>query len=261
MTTPPPLKNPKRDFSNVEQSPDSYQKYHDELKAFITSSSESTAATVKQLIIEMKKNIASTVRELIDSEIKKLLDKISKLEEEGAQHSKDIASYSSSKQDLSARINQLEQDKLNNSIEITGICPAAMNSAKSAKEIASQVLSVYDVQNFKNAYKRQITTKTEQKKVLIVTFNSYGEKMDALNKKRTADMEKKCSVYFNHSLTSSNRSLYMHARIIAKSLKLKVAISLGRVFIRHPGEVYGNRIKSQQDLENIKMNKGINKPT
>lgn len=261
MATPPRRKNAKRDFDNVVQSPDFDQKLkktQDDLAALVTSSYESFTSEMTLLLSKMTKdsgiNFAAIKESMID-EIKKLAISISRLEDENAKNSNAIRSLSSVQNNLSSRLNQLEQEKLNSSIEITGLCPAAMHPDKPAKEIAKQVLAIYNVSKFKHAYKRQVNTKSGTKNLLVVTFSSYEEKMIVLNKKRTTDMGRKCTVYFNHCLTSFNRSLYMSARIASKSSNLKVAISRGRIFIRRAIEKFGTPIKSQNDLDDIVKSK------
>lgn len=260
----PPRKNTKRDFSNVEMSPDMNQKLDEttnELKEMITKSYETFTAQMEQVLAQMNEkthNNLRSIKDLMIEEIKKFVVDISQIKEETAQNSKIIATVTSEQKEIASRLNMLEQDRLNNSIEISGLNSSTMNSQKSPEEIASQILNIYNVNNFQSAYKREVTVKSERKSLLIVTFKSYQEKMDALNRKRTADMGKNCTVYFNHSLTSSNRTLYMRARAIAKSLKCKAAISYGRVFIRNPDEKLGTRIKSELDLIKFEAKIGCN---
>lgn len=230
MDTPPARKNAKRDFDNVLKSPDFNQKLAEttnKLTTLVNNTYESFTLEMKKIIGEMNERSLSNfkvVKELLFDEIKKLMASISKLEEENIKNACTITSLSSAQNNLALRFNHLEQEKLNNSIEITGISPAVMNSEKPANEIASQILTIYDVQKYKSAYKRQVNTKSEPINLLIVTFDSYEDKMCALNKKRNAAGGRKCTVYFNHSLTSLNRSIFMRARIAARSLNLKTAI-------------------------------------
>lgn len=265
MATPPPRKNPKRNFSNVELSPDIDKKLNEttnELKGMITKSYETFTVKIEHLMAQMNENTHDNLRAIKDlmmEEIKKFVSDISQIKEETMENSKVINTITSGHKDISSRLNFLEQERLNNSIEITGLNSATMNSQKSAQEIASQVLGIYNVNSFQRAYKRQLTINSDRKNILIVTFKSYEEKMIALDRKRIKDSGKKCSVYFNHSLTAFNRSLYMRSRIVAKSLNLKVAISYGRIFVRNPGEKLGIRIKGEADLESIaeKLNQKI----
>lgn len=256
MTTPP-RKHSKRDYSTVEKSPDIDRKLSDvkiELKDFVLTTYEKLLGKVHNLMDEdVTDNFAKLKKDIL-GELTQLVTDISNIKEH--QHN-----VSSTQQDLSTRLNRLEQDKLNNSIEISGLSPAVTKSNKSASEIAAQVLKIYNVNDFQSAYKRHFTINSEQKTLLVVTFKTYEEKMKALNMKRTMDTGKKCNVFFNHSLTKFNRSLYMRARFIAKSINLKVAISYGRVFVRNPDEKFGVHIKSEKELEIIKERRGIGNRT
>lgn len=241
MTTPP-RKNIKRDFTNVEKSPTIDQQLLLNIEM------------LKNVVLKENEKFAMHIKELMLEQVKKLIAEMAKLREKNAEYEKSIDTLNSAQDNFSTRLNDLEQEKLNNRIEISGINSTTMNSQKSAEEIASQVLSIYNVKNFKSAYKRQITVKSQRINLLIVTFDTYEDKMQALDNKRTADVGKKCTVYFNHSLTGFNRSLYMHARIVAKSLNLKTAISYGRIFIRKPEVKFGTRIRSVKDLDDIANN-------
>lgn len=113
------------------------------------------------------------------------------------------------------------------------------------------MLKVYGINSFRSAYLRHVTTKSVKKTLLIVNFANYAEKMHALDCKRSQDKGKKCTVYFNHSLTGFNRFIYMQARKVAKSLNLRTAISHGRIFIRKQNEKIGRQVKSEEDLDEI----------
>lgn len=261
VATPPPSKTLKREFSHVEVSPDFNQKLNDEtnrIRALIEDSYERVSAKFENVLSQLYDNATinmETTKGLL-SELKKVINEISQIKEVNVKTAKVLASIKTNQSEISARVNYLEQERLNNSIEISGLNPATMKSQKSAHEIASQVLSIYKVNSFQSAYKRQVTIRSEPKNFLVVTFKSYEDKMKALDQKRTTDLGKKCSVYFNHSLTAVTRSLYMRARIAAKSLNLKAAISYGRIFIRKPNEKFGHRIQTEMDLERFIANNG-----
>lgn len=255
MSTPPPRKSTKRNNANVEKSPDIKQKLEDtykELKSLIDSKYETYSHAKNEEIIRLLDEHLSRVSELVKNEVLKIHEEFLKLKNKNSEDTKSLNDVNSSHADLSMRLNQLEQEKLVNRIEISGLNPSILNSQKPAFDIASQVLKVYGISNFEYAYKRQIRTESGQKSLLIVSFGSYSEKMLALNKKRTIDKGKNCTVFFNHTLTRFNRNLYMEARKLSKSINMTTIISHGRIFIRGLNEKFGTRIMSQSDLNSIR---------
>lgn len=219
--SPTQRKNAKKNAQSENPS-DIHQKLdekYNELKALIDSNNQTSGEKVYKELKTFLSNCIGEVKELIKSEHKIIRNDVS-----------------TTQQNLSLRLNKLEQAQIDNSIEISGLNEAALNSGNSAGDIASQVLKVYGINSFRSAY---------------LNFANYAEKMHALDCKRSQDKGKKCTVYFNHSLTGFNRFIYMQARKVAKSLNLRTAISHGRIFIRKQNEKIGRQVKSEEDLDEI----------
>lgn len=251
MSTPHLSKKNKRNFGNVEQSPDVDQKLNDlrnELKELVMQTFDSFVDKVESRMNQVTMSCFMQAKDLIMSEVR--MQAQAEISKSIIESEKKIEKL---KDDLNARLNSIEQEKLNNSIEISGLNQAIMSSEKSAFDIASQTLGIYNVNNFKSAHKRQIKIKSETKNLLVVTFHTYEDKMHALERKRSTDRNKSCTVYFNHSLTPYSRSLYMQARKITKSSNnLRTIISHGRIIIRKVNEKHGGtHIKSELDLTEI----------
>lgn len=269
MTPNNPRKKGKRDSTQLENSPtqqeifDNYKKeivkqLNDSLKELAENQMKNNRSTVEFVSSQLARTLETvqTHVEAIKAEVSKVWAAIEKCNQDLAKATNTAVATSELSQ-IKARLNASDQEKLNNCLDISGI-PNDDSSQSSPNVTAKNILKDYDITNFSSAYWRRIITKSnERKSFLVVTFSSYEDKMLALQRKRDVDKGKDCTIYFNHSLTSSNRLLFMNARKIAKSRNLNVYISHGRIFIKNAGEERGIQVRTVEDLTRIDQHQDL----
>lgn len=148
-------------------------------------------------------------------------------------------------------------------MDISGFSSNLIIPSKSLKEIVSEIFNghkiSHDVENILDVQKKEFA---ENKFILIVTFKSYEEKMRIMKLKRDFHKKKKFSIRFNHTLTSTNRLLFMQAKNLCINLKhLRVYITHGRIFMNKLNVTQGVEIKSVEDLKIIEENGGLDEAT
>lgn len=154
---------------------------------------------------------------------------------------------------LKWKFNDLEQEKLLHYMDITGIDESTAKQYKSdavslAHAIFKSFKILYDHSIVQRAYIREI--KALKKFILVVVFSDYDEKMKIIKLKRESNDPRK--IYFDHSMTPSNRKLLMAAKRRVKEIGAKSAfLSRGRVFVA-PDEANKIRINTFADIKALK---------
>lgn len=153
---------------------------------------------------------------------------------------------------LTAKMNAIEQDKLSAYMDITGVEQSVIDQMKSdASKLARYVITslgiMLNADEIHHAYLKKLGK--SGKTVIVVAFNSKDKKLETMKKKR----EKKApsSIYFDHSMTSATRWIYIQAKKKAKTINAKfVSIRYGFVHIIMND---GRKIKlnSTADLEKL----------
>lgn len=134
---------------------------------------------------------------------------------------------------LKIKFNELEQDKLANYMDVTGIDDATINKNKSdalklTHDIFKSFKFVYDHSVVSRAYIREI--RSLKKFVLVVIFTSYDEKMKIMKLKREVKVHR--NIFFDHSMTPATRKIFVSAKQRAKTIGAKSTfLGHGRVFI------------------------------
>jgi hypothetical protein len=171
--------------------------------------------------------------------------------------------------DLQAKMNDFEQEKLNANMEITGMDERLMSTGKAlteiVKEIFNQLQIAYNDQMITKIYARTFSDKSRaMKSVITIVFSNVDEKTRVMQEKFQRDKGKVATIFFSHSLTKRNRSLYMRARQIAKKINAKAYVAAGRVYMKNQDDRKGIPIKCDQNLDEIEAKKVISsfsKPT
>lgn len=154
---------------------------------------------------------------------------------------------------LKSKLNDLDQDKFLDFMDITGISESVAKQFKSeaialAHEIIKGYKINYDRSIIKRAYIREI--KLLNKFVLVVVFSDYDEKMKIIKSKR--DLNDPGTIFFDHSMTPSTRKLLMTAKRRVKEIGARSAfLSRGRVFVA-PNETSKIRINTFDDIKALK---------
>lgn len=167
-----------------------------------------------------------------------------------------------SSNDMQAKINQLEQEKFNNSMEISGLSLNYFAPNVSLRKLTHDIFMSYNIQfnidGLVRVYAREIKVNNEVRKLLVITFANYDEKLHVMKLKRQNEKEKPVKIFFSHVLTQQNRSLFMRARQVAKSLNIKqVYVAYGRIYMKNDEDRRGSLIKSHEDIDVIENSKRL----
>lgn len=188
------------------------------------------------------------MRQSHESIYEAMKEEMGKVMKENARLMEEVNSLSSSVKLLNAEVNDLKQQTLNNNMEIVGINDSILN-AKPPKEVFVDLLASKnidcDMSRVESVRKRVINVVSGLKTLLVVTFKSYEEKNNVMIAKRKTDKD---NIFFNHSLTSKNRQIYMKTRMETKEMKMRVTVAHGKIYVRKDGQSQGTQIKSEDDL-------------
>lgn len=179
---------------------------------------------VSKLRDEQNRNLAG-MNDNINQQMSSMGGKINSLERATTKVVDDISG-------LSSRMNHLEQEALAMQMEIKGIQPEHIDSARNnPRDLALRVIKSFNIAHqpntIKSAFFREMRiTKTF---ILVVIFDSIEEKVKVMKQRKNT----KDGIFFDHAMTRSTRELLMYARRAAKDTPgLKAAIlKRGEVFI------------------------------
>lgn len=207
--------------------------------------------TTNELLEKINFSIAQGNAQLAE----KLTNECGKMREVTNKLQNDVQALVTSQNAIAREVNEIKQEQLNNTIEIDGISSTLLNSS-TLSEVFSDLLTSYKIQFdpkvITRVRKRDITVKGSAKSLLVVTFNSYEEKMKLFKAKIACDKIKRSSIYFNHALTPANRRIFMASRAAAKtSDQVSAYIAEGRIYLKLMGQSRGTQIKSLEDIDNF----------
>lgn len=178
-------------------------------------------------------------------------NEVGKLWKETGKLVTDVAALKLSHSSMSNDINDLKQQQLNSTMEVSGIS-TALFSSMAPLEIFNKLLDTYQIScSVSRVYKREYKTGDVVKNLLVVNFHNYEEKLRVMRAKQDADKSKEVLIFFNHALTPTNRAIFMKARKVGKELKLQVSVAYGRIYIRRPGETRGRQLKSLEEIDDF----------
>lgn len=136
-------------------------------------------------------------------------------------------------------LNTLMQARLENLIEICGVNSSVINQCNDLKQLVISVIKSFGIpikeEDIARVTKREINARDENstasnKHILVVTFNNFSTKIEVMKQKSKCKDDR--GIFFNISLTPSNRFLMMNARKLTKNKKLKVYFSGGKVRVK-----------------------------
>jgi hypothetical protein len=131
---------------------------------------------------------------------------------------------------LQKRLNDLEQNKLDSHMEISGVDATCVDANKAdIKAFTSQLIRSFQVQldtaSIVNAF---VINVRDNKRKVVVEFSSAAIKNSIMKQKREAKDPRK--IYFDHRMTPPVRDLFLRARRVAKEKGGRVFLYGGRVF-------------------------------
>lgn len=248
----------------IESSPLTLESMKDELADIKAAMSKSEDSIVQKLVPIVTNAFKNANADLLNM-IEKKIDIVKAVVEEGRRTTQKISTIVDqlvvSCTEMQERINQLEQEKLNNSMEISGISSDLITPSTSLKNLASNLLKSYNIEHsidsLVSVHTKDVKIKNETSKLLIVTLPSYAEKSRMMRIKRQNEKESPVKIFFGHVLTHRNRYLFMRARRVAKPMGIQVYVAHGRVYMKNPGDLRGSLIKSHDDVDHLEQSKGL----
>ena len=182
-----------------------------------------------------------------------LVKRIEKIESENKILIEKVESLEVTQENLKRQINEQQQDKISSHMEISGIPSTIINSSENPKVIAEEALSACNISFEKSsivrAYKRIVNIHNEPTTIITAVFNNYDEKLRIMKLKRARN--KNGTIFLNHALTQTNRSLFVQAKKLCKNSKFYSFIANGQIFIRKENESQSLKIRSTDDLKNF----------
>lgn len=214
--------------------------FSDRIEKFIADSQAGMVVTLTELVNQANQQMF----EVMKSEFEKIIKENARLTEE-------VNSLSTSFKILSAEVNDLKQEKLNNLMEIDGIDSSIINT-KPPKDVLNDLLASNqikcDMSHIERVSKREINTVNGCKSLLVVSFRSYEDKMKVMMSTR------KDNIYFNHMMTPKNRALFLKSRKEAKKINQRVTVAHGKIYVKKFGQKHGILIKTEDDLNKLQIN-------
>jgi hypothetical protein len=232
------------------------------LKAIINEGNTKIIDKLNKFESESKNN-----HSLLTSKINSISNDVSALKSEFEQKIWEITTHvEKNNDDLSAKIhelsmvvnrnqqqiNNINQQKLNDAIEIEGIETSQLSNSN-PKLTALETIRSFNIKisddDIKYAYIRHVEYKKDnvfQKKVILcVVFEKLDIKIRVLKEKRLSKIVS--SVYFNHALTTQARYLWMRTKRAAKNKGIKIFVSNGMIKVKLPD----GKLKVINDMNDI----------
>lgn len=168
---------------------------------------------------------------------------------------------------IDIRVNQIEQIRINNKMEITGLLIDDKEPLK--KFIIGYIRSIgieiedHEIVDVYSRAARGTRREDNQKRVIVVTFVHESVKNRIFIKKVNADKHtNNATIFFSHVLTPFNHHLLMKARHAVKEGKLMKAWSFnGEIFVMRSNDEGKMKITSENDLYQIINDNSIDSAT
>ena len=235
-------KNLKRTRGNIETSTD-------DIYELIVNMSTKLSNEIKRVCSTMKNELMERLDEkfnMLNSIIEEINIKVGKLEESVERHDKKL--------DQQGKIvNRLLQERLKNNMEISGVNLPAVKDKSKTKEEAIKIIENFGINvkssDVKSVYIKSITTKESQKnQIMTVEFKEFETKLRILKEKRKSGI--KNGIYFDDSLTPTNRFLIGKAKRIAKEKNFMLFMSNNRINVKKADKMI-KWIEDESDLLEI----------
>lgn len=151
---------------------------------------------------------------------------------------------------LQRRLDELEQDKLESHMEINGVETRNIDAnSEDLKAFSCSLIQSFHVNILACDISRiYVLDARENKKRLVVVFNSASVKASVMKAKREARDPR--GIFFDHRMTPATKNLFMKTRQVAKEKGGRAILLGGRVFHAN-GPNRKTRIASLEDLSKI----------
>lgn len=150
-------------------------------------------------------------------------------------------------------MNWILQERLQTKMEIDGVNIPEITTREDSIQKTTEILKALkievDAKAIKMAYSREIKMRNgNSKKILIVEFQDVESKINVMKQKLFN--KNRDGVYFNHCLTSNNRTLMMKTRKIAAEKKFKYFLQNNRILVKK-SESIRKYVEDEDDLKLI----------
>jgi len=187
---------------------------------------------------------------MLNNNIEEIDAKVSKLEESVNRHDKKL--------DQQGKIvNRLLQEKLRNKMEINGATISQVNDRNKTKEEVIKIFGKCKIRvetaSINKVYVKSVkpddsTNEAQKKPIITVEFNDFETKIRVMKEKRKSNIRN--GIYFNDSLTPTNRFLIGKARKIAKEKNFLMYMSNNRINVKK-SDTRIKWIEDEADLNEI----------
>lgn len=247
-----PLKRPRENDDDSDDTHASEKSLQDILDAMynmsvkLSNDIEKSKNELSYEVISTKAEVASMKEEIVDSlkikidsleeNLTELKDKVTAIEYKNTA----IETRMDTIQNTSARnskiINAMQQSKIDNSIEISGINQLLIQNSTNLKALVLSTILSFSIQinedEIEKVYAKEINRagNNGNDKILVVSFKDFGKKIIVMKAKQKVKDHR--GIFFNISLTPSNRYHMAKAKSLAKPLNLKTFFSGGNVKVK-----------------------------
>lgn len=178
---------------------------------------------------EVANKVESVINQTIGSLRNDLVGLISRVEQDVKKLEARVSQHDENFHDVNARIRDLEQEKKNSQLEVSGLKMPTFVDYTSLKTLFMSYLGSINITctdtDIVDAYVRQRNVKGERKSFLIITFAHEAIASRVLLAKISRDKANgnAHNIYFGHVLSTANNKLLMTARRLQREQKLSRA--------------------------------------
>lgn len=204
-------------------------------------------------------NERKLIKDELTSEIRSINEKIISIENNVKEIDKKVDAVTLLAQQNKKIINSLCQDKIDKSMEIDGIQKRIIDECRDLRKLAVETIESFKIKisviDIERVTKKDVQIKNSNgnksdKTILTVHFKEFETKLNVMREKRKIKDDRK--IFFNPSLTPTNRFLMGNARNTAKLKNLKVFFKNGRVNVEKSNKEI-MVIENEDDLVKLKI--------
>jgi hypothetical protein len=214
-----------------------------------------------RLSMEFKSGCASIKEELttkldekfdmLDSDLKAMNVKVKNLEETVNRNEKKLDQQGK-------MMNRLLQEKLQNKMEISGASLPYMNDKNKLKEEVRKIIGKFNINvettNIKTVYVKNVNAQNpaneaQKRQIITVELNDLDTKIRIMKEKKKSKINN--GIYFDDSLTPTNRFLIGKAKKIAKEKNFMMYMSNNRINVKKSDKEI-KWIEDEADLNEIR---------
>ncbi|KAL7019966.1 hypothetical protein ACKWTF_011324 [Chironomus riparius] len=193
----------------------------------------------------------------VSKKMNKMEEKVESLESNVKVVDEKVMDIAKAAQMNKVMINNMLQENISKCMDIDGIDKSVVDNATDLKSLAVQIISSFNItikaDEIERVSKKEIGKDDNNKTVkartiLLVHFKEFEDKLRILRAKRNINDGR--NIYFNATLTPTNKYFMMSARKLTKAVGLKVFFKSGKVNVEKADKGIIT-IASESDLNNL----------